>query len=420
MAPIVLYARLPLSVLLVWIFIFKKMLVDIFRPRHPRVSRRSVFGMGFFSIVSLACVQNPELLSQEPAKKVSKPFTLALEEIRVKHNLPGLIAGQFDTQKIQHIAAVGFRRSGSTDPLLVSHPMHLGSCTKSMTATLIAMAVDEGLLTWQSTLGELFAGDPLVTDSPWANVLIEQMMHHTSGAPANPPWSQFTDPNVPIQIHRRNVLHWWMQQPRSPKLGEDQKPEFLYSNLGYMALGAVLEKLRQEPWEDQIRSRLFEPLGMKSAGFGIPSKSLGDSVPWGHIRPAGLLVAQERDNPPALGPAGTVFANMEDWIGYLQVHLRGKAAETPKLKISQESFEYLHKPQGRENYAGGWNVLRRGWSKGPIYHHNGSNTYWYCVVFLAPEEGRGIFAACNFGLDAMEPCDQALQWILRNLPFESP
>ena len=414
-----LYAACPCGVLGSWIFVNKKRILDNFRPRTLCASGWLILAMWFFSNCYI-CAQNSEIPAQDSTSQSSKELALALEEIRTKHNLPGLIAGQFDTRQIQHIAAVGFRRSGSTDPLLVSHPMHLGSCTKSMTATLIAMAVDEGLLTWQSTLGDLFAMDPVVTDSPWANVSIEQMMHHTSGAPANPPWSQFTDPNVPIQIHRREIVHWWMQEPRSSNFNEDEKPKFLYSNLGYMTLGAVLEQLRQEPWENQIRSRLFEPLGMKSAGFGIPSKALGDSVPWGHIRPAGLLVAIENDNPPALGPAGTVYANMKDWISYLQVHLREKTVDTPELKISQESFDYLHKGQEKHEYAGGWNVLRRGWSQGPIYHHNGSNTYWYCVVFLAPKEGRGIFAACNFGLDAMEPCDQALQWILKNLPFESP
>jgi CubicO group peptidase (beta-lactamase class C family) len=356
--------------------------------------------------------------------QVPETFEHALEALRSKHNLPGLIAGQFDTQKLLQVQAVGFRRWGVKDPLLAEHPMHLGSCTKSMTATLVAMAIDEGLLGWDSTLGEVFASDAKVTGSSWANVTVRQMMHHTSGAPANAPWAQFTDPAMPICEHRRNALHWWMEQPFEPKRpasgspGVDA-PGFLYSNLGYMALGGVLEQIRQQDWEEQIRERLFSPLGMRSAGFGIPSKSLGEKAPWGHIRPVGLLVAVERDNPRALGPAGTVYASMEDWVRYLQVHLRRKSSDTPVLKLSAESFDRLHQPAMGESYAGGWNVIRRGWSAGPIYTHNGSNTVWYCVVFLAPGEGRGIFAACNFGLDAAGPCDEALQWMLKNLPFDS-
>ena len=406
------YASLATSVLIGRVFVGKKTVSDIFRPKLL-----AIFACWACTITGTitAALAQPPVGSNE---NLSDKFAEALEELRRKYNLPGLLAGQFDTQNLRHIQAVGFRRSGSKDPLLVSHPMHLGSCTKSMTATLIAMAVDEGRLGWHTTLGDVFRSDAKVTGSPWANVTIEQMLHHTSGAPANPPWAQFTDPQTPIRDHRRNALHWWMDQPRNPKPSGSDSPEFLYSNLGYMALGAVLEQLRDEPWEDQIRERLFDPLGMKSAGFGIPSKSLGDRVPWGHIRPAGLLVALEDDNPPALGPAGTVYANMEDWVRYLQVHLRDKPSDTPVLKLSQESFDVLHRAKAQESYAGGWNIIRRTWSQGPIYTHNGSNTYWYCVVFLAPHEGRGIFAASNFGLDAARPCDEALQWMLMNLPFE--
>ena len=227
-------------------------LMDIFRP-----------GLWIFLVffaVQVAIAQDAIEEGQE--KQVAETFAQALEALRKEHNLPGLIAGQFDTQRLLHVQAVGFRRSGSRDPLLAEHPMHLGSCTKSMTATLVAMAIDEGLLTWDTTLGEVFASDAKVTGSDWANVTIRQMMHHTSGAPANPPWSQFADPSRPIREHRRGAIHWWMDQPREPKRAEGNASGFLYSNLGYMALGGVLEQLRDEDWEEQIQERLFSPLGM--------------------------------------------------------------------------------------------------------------------------------------------------------------
>ncbi len=198
-----------------------------------------------------------------------------------------------------------------------------------------------------------------------------------------------------------------------------------------MVLGASLEELYDRTWETHITEQLFRPLKMNNAGFGIPSKVLEDAVPFGHIRPLNFLVAVERDNPAALGPAGTVYAPMSDWVRYLNLHMKGGRAvvQQKKLGLTPQVMEFLHRPASSaqavetprpgEDYAGGWHVLRRTWSQGDILHHNGSNTYWYCVVFLAPEEGRGIFAACNFGLDAAKPCDEALQWMLKNLPSSS-
>ena len=346
-------------------------------------------------------------------------FAEGLDSIRKKHNLPGLIAGQFDTKDYLQIEAVGTCRSGFKTPLLVEHPMHLGSCTKSMTATLIGIAIEEGLLRWDSTLGEIFSVDSKVTRSDWHAITVEQLMHHTSGAPANPPWNQFADPSIDLRSHRRNVLHWWMEQPRE----EFKNNRFLYSNLGYMVLGHILEELRKTSWEEEIQTRLFDPLEMKVVGFGAPSKSMRDkSLPWGHRRVLGLLVANEEDNVPALGPAGTVYSSMEDWVRYLRFHLRktpAAGAGNP-ISISQQNFDRLHEPSESGDYAGGWIVIDRTWSSGKIYTHNGSNTSWYAVVFLAPAEGRGIFAASNFGLDAAGPCDEALQWMLKHLPFPKP
>jgi len=377
---------------------------------------------------------------------VSEPLQSTLEELRTKYQLPGLIAGQFycdpsnsNKQPSKRppapisltIAATGFRRSGSQAPLLIDDPFHLGSCTKSMTATLVAMAIERGDLRWNSTIGEVFSNDSKITNSPWAGVTVEQLMRHTSGAPANPPWNHFRDPSIKTHTHRIAVLHWWMDQP--PPTSSDNPPTqqnaFLYSNLGYMALGTILENIYQQPWEEIISKQLFEPLSMSHTGFGVPSKTLGDQVPFGHIRPLNLLLAVEQDNPPALGPAGTVYAPMSDWVKYLNLHMRNPTSqETQKrLGLSPQAMDFLHlpaKPSDKnspskpgEDYAGGWHVIDRSWSRGKILHHNGSNTYWYCVVFLAPEEGRGIFAASNLGLDAAKPCDEALQWMLKNLPL---
>ena len=82
--------------------------------------------------------------------------TQALEVIRKKHNLPALAVVVVKDGKIFDRAAVGVRKSG--DPALVStnDVFHIGSCTKSMTATLTAMLIEEGKLRWDSTIADKF------------------------------------------------------------------------------------------------------------------------------------------------------------------------------------------------------------------------------------------------------------------------
>ena len=54
------------------------------------------------------------------------------------------------------IGAAGIRKLGSAEPMQVQDQVHIGSCTKAMTATLIGMLVDDGLLTWSSTIRDVF------------------------------------------------------------------------------------------------------------------------------------------------------------------------------------------------------------------------------------------------------------------------
>lgn len=131
-----------------------------------------------------------QLAAQETPEKIDQ----AVEGIRKRDNLPGLIAGHFTLAGEEELGTAGIRRAGSEDALRVEDRMHLGSCTKSMTATLVGMLVDEGKLGFETTLGEIFHDDPLVAGSSWKEATLRQFMCHTSGAIANPPWGQFDGP----------------------------------------------------------------------------------------------------------------------------------------------------------------------------------------------------------------------------------
>src|SRR4029079_19319436 len=63
---------------------------------------------------------------------------------------------------------------------------HLGSCTKAMTATLVAMLVEEGKLNWTTTLGELFADTVKPMHPGWEKVTLRQVLAHRASLPHEP------------------------------------------------------------------------------------------------------------------------------------------------------------------------------------------------------------------------------------------
>jgi CubicO group peptidase (beta-lactamase class C family) len=124
------------------------------------------------------------------------------------------------------------------------------------------------------------------------------------------------------------------------KLLSEPGSAYLYSNLGYVIAGAVVERTLSKSWEEAISELVFAPLGMTSAGFGgLGTPGLIDQ-PWGHNvdgRPVpknGPAV----DNPAVLGPAGTVHATLRDWAKFVADQLRagrsGQALLKPKTYVA--------------------------------------------------------------------------------------
>ncbi|MGD0615580.1 MAG: serine hydrolase domain-containing protein [Verrucomicrobiota bacterium] len=227
----------------------------------------------------------------------------ALEVIRKKHDLPSLAVVVVKDGRICDRAAVGVRKSGDPTPVTTNDVFHIGSCTKSMTATLAALLIEEGKLRWDTTITDVFPELKGRMDKQYETVTVEQLLTHRGGVPGAPPaaaWKRaWEQQGTPIR-QRREFIEAVLSQPPEAAPGT----KMIYSNQGYAILGAMLEKLTGTPWETLITERLFKPLHMDSAGFGPPGTTGAVDEPWGHTRRLTITVPSQEDNPPAIAPAG--------------------------------------------------------------------------------------------------------------------
>ncbi len=331
-----------------------------------------------------------------------------LEPIRKKYDLPALAGSIVGRERTLAIGATGQRALGANDPVSVDDRWHLGSCGKAMTATLVALLVEEGRIAWETTLGDVYPQEASIR-SEWRTVTIEQLLRHNSGLPEDRrPWGEeWSDGSIdgPIQHQRRKVVRAALAQP--PELAPRTAPR--YSNSGYVIAGSMLEERTHESWEGLMRHWLFEPLGMASAGFGPPRPL---PQPQGHLRRVPLGAGPRADNPPVLGPAGTVHASLEDWGKFVSLHLVGASTGTELLP--RESFGRMHSATPGTSYAMGWGSMQRDWG-GQVMSAAGSNGYWYAVVWAAPEQGFAILVVTNeAGDDAKRGTDEAAGALIRH------
>lgn len=326
-----------------------------------------------------------------------------LETTRRKYDFPALAAAIITSDKVVAMGVTGYRKYGDPTPATINDQFHLGSDTKSMTATLIGMLVEQHKLEWKTTLAKALPDLAKTMLPDYRTVTIEQVMGQRSGFSNETALKDMTMDALrrlkgsPMQ-QREVYVKKLLQEKPTYKPGS----KYLYSNRNYALLGAIVEKITKTPWESYIQQKLFQPLGMTTAGFGAMGTSGAVDQPWQHrIDDQGNHIPIEpgpfSDNPSIIAPAGLVHCSIGDWAKYIQMHLKG--ARGVKTLLSPETIKKLHQPVAGGDYAGGWIVTHRDWAGGDntALTHAGSNTQNYAVVWIAPGRDFAVLIATNQG-----------------------
>lgn len=358
-------------------------------------------------------VQPAETKAAEP-----RDVSALLEPIIAKHEVPGMVAMVVEGDRVVMAGAAGVRKKGEAERVTLGDRFHLGSCTKSMTATLCAMMAEEGALRWDETLEERFKADAAGMNEEFRGVTLTQLMHHRAGVPTalntDGLWGRLWGfKGTATEARRLLMKEVTKRKPENPP-----GTKYEYANGGYAIAGLMAEEAAGKPWEDLIVEKLFKPLGITSAGFGAPGTVGVIDQPRGH---RGNVIAEPgpgSDNPVAIAPGGRAHMTIGDWAKYVSLHLRGDKAN-PKREcrlLKPESFDRLHEPWKGESggYAMGWSVPTRPWAKGSkegdagvVLTHSGSNTMWFAVTWLAPERDFAVLVCCNRGDGGDKATDEA-------------
>lgn len=332
-----------------------------------------------------------------------------LSPIRQKHRLPALAGAILTSNGLLAAGATGVRKYHSNIPVTVNDQFHLGSNAKAMTATLLATLVEEGKLSWETTLEQVFPS--LKMHSAYQTVTLEQLLAHRAGFPSRswPRGKGFFSMHRLLGTPREQRRAYIAAILAEPPVSEPGTT-FLYANRSYTVAGAIAEEIMNTSWEDLMRQRIFQPLGMETAGFGpmgMPGKL---NQPWQHKliwkwRWA-IKSGPRSDNPRVIAPAGSVHCSVVDWAKFIQAHLRGEQGEPGILR--PETFNRLHTAPFGGNYGSGWIAVDRPWAGGRALTHTGSNTMNYAVAWLAPAKDFAVLVMTNQGgRTTFNACDEA-------------
>jgi CubicO group peptidase (beta-lactamase class C family) len=243
--------------------------------------------------------------------------------------------------------------------------LEIGSITKTMTATLLALLAADGTLRLDDEVGRFLAAGPN------GGITLRQLATHTSGLPRLPPNfdPQQADPVNPLAGFTAEFVEKGL---REAVIADHRR---LYSNFGYQLLGLVLERASGQDYPVMLAERLLHPLGMAHSG----ASRLGSGILLsGHFRDREV---SHRDHP--VPGSGGVSVTIEDLARYAQACLRPPrtllgaaitAAQAPQVRIG---------PAREQGLA--WVVIdgnRRG--------HGGGTTGFTSSLVIDPSQGRAV------------------------------
>ena len=338
-----------------------------------------------------------------------------IETIRGENDAVGIVAWSVDGNgNMCSIGTAGERIKGSGEeiPAEGHSRHHIGSVSKTMTATLIAILIEDGTIpSWESTLGEVIPHE--ASGSAYENVTLRQLLGCLSGLAYTVPDNFFSyQTKAPTDLREQRRLasiDALESTPESPP-----GTAYIYSNWSYLLAGHIIEELTNMLWEEALVTLLFEPLGIElnvneiNSFTGAPNN---DIDAWGHsgtkkLDPCNPSTSEVQcDNPPVIGPAGTFSGPVAAMSQYFAFHVSCHKGNHPLL--SEESCKTLHQPADPSFglFGFGWVCMPREWAAGGdnddddddqlACTSNGSNTLNLYTVWLGFGIDRAYVAYTN-------------------------
>lgn len=264
----------------------------------------------------------------EPAGAAPRKETLRagverlVQPVLAAHETPGLIVGVATPDGRRHFFSYG---QGETDgrPLGPDTRFPIGSLTKGYVGALLAVLVDEGVMRWDDTLGELLPG--LHTTPAAARLTLLQLSTHSAGLPRQPTDLRmltgllrftFTGSNFYGVMDAQGLTRFMAGFTPPPH------PEPAYSNIGYALIGMAIEARTGRSLDALLAEKVLAPLHLAHTGFdpGQAHRAQGHAGDQPYFMPRGRPVADWRF-PAAMQGSAALYSTAADMLDFAVAHL---------------------------------------------------------------------------------------------------
>lgn len=335
---------------------------------------------------------------------VAQPTTLEINDLFSKaiefYQVPGMAAAIVKNNEVIFASGFGVTDIRTGTKVDENTLFGIASNTKAMTAAGLAVLVDEGKLKWNDRVQSYIPWFELYNPYVSAELNMIDILTHRAG------FRTFSGDLIwYASEHSREEI---LRRARYLKQAFSFRAQYGYSNIMYLLAGQITEEVSGQYWDDFMREKFFDPLGMARTNTSILAMKDDPNVAIPHVHTGSEIIPIAYENWDNIAPAGAVNSSVREMSRWIMLQLNRGTLEGRKYFSEEASrmmwnvhmplpvskrFEEIYPSMNFRGYGLGWSLFS--WYGKKVVSHGGALDGMISRVVMVPEENLGFVILTN-------------------------
>ncbi len=310
---------------------------------------------------------------------------------------PGVIAVVQRGER-REVHTFGVANLKSERPMRVDDRMRIASAAKAFSGAVALSLVSKDKLSLDDTIADRLSDLPKPPPDTWSDVTLGQLLNHTSGLPDFSESEAFRaavgerlgQPDPPAKLLA------YAYELNDKKLLFDPGSEYRYSNSDNVAVALMVEEATGDAYEDQLKRRVYRPLGLKSTSLPV-----GSELQKPYIRGYDLSEEPPEDVSEAIAAgwawaSGGIVSTPADLNAFIRGYVGGELFNAQTRAEQRGVFEGGgSEPPGPGENSAGLGVFRYETGCGTVWGHTGNTAGYTQFMAASPNGKRSVTVSIN-------------------------
>lgn len=238
-----------------------------------------------------------------------------LERILKDRKAAGFAVAVVNKDKIIYAKGFGYRDYEKKIPVTPNTLFAIGSCTKAFTCMLMGMLQKDGSVDFDKQARDYLPDLKFFNNEMNNNITVRDIMCHRTGLPRHDySWYLFNTASRDSLLQRLQY-----QEPTAPL-----RQTWQYNNFMFLAQGMIAENKYGKSWEQNIKEKIFDPLGMKTSNTSIKDLEKSAEAALGYALVKDSIIRKlDYYNINAMGPAGSINSSVNEMSNWVMAWING-------------------------------------------------------------------------------------------------